>query len=97
MVTTAGKGTGLAPARRLAAAGHEVAGCHRSAPAEFPGDRRWGDGRDDWLEEVPMRRLGHDDEAAAATEFLTSAAASYVTGHLLSADGSLSAARVLEA
>jgi NAD(P)-dependent dehydrogenase (short-subunit alcohol dehydrogenase family) len=38
-------------------------------------------------ERIPMRRLGRPEEIAAAVSFLSSSAASYVTGHVLVADG----------
>lgn len=49
-----------------------------------------------WLEEVPMHRLGDEDEVAAAIEFLASADASYITGQVLFVDGGVSAGRILE-
>ncbi len=39
------------------------------------------------VERVPLGRLGHPDEIAAAVAWLASAAASYVTGHVLVVDG----------
>lgn len=38
---------------------------------------------------VPVGRLGSPDDVAAAIEFLTSDAASYITGHTLAVDGGL--------
>jgi NAD(P)-dependent dehydrogenase (short-subunit alcohol dehydrogenase family) len=38
-------------------------------------------------ERIPMRRLGRPDEIAAAVAFLSSSEASYITGHVLVADG----------
>jgi NAD(P)-dependent dehydrogenase (short-subunit alcohol dehydrogenase family) len=49
-----------------------------------------------WLETVPMRRLGKDDDIAGPIEFLLSDAASYITGQILYVDGGASAGRLLE-
>jgi NAD(P)-dependent dehydrogenase (short-subunit alcohol dehydrogenase family) len=38
-------------------------------------------------ERIPLRRLGRPDEIAAAVAFLSSNEASYITGHVLVADG----------
>jgi 3-oxoacyl-[acyl-carrier protein] reductase len=46
---------------------------------------------------VPMRRYGTTDEIAAAVSFLTSAGASYITGHVMPVDGGFVAAGMLEA
>jgi 3-oxoacyl-[acyl-carrier protein] reductase len=39
------------------------------------------------VERIPLRRLGRPDEIAAAVAFLSSSDASYITGHVLVADG----------
>jgi NAD(P)-dependent dehydrogenase (short-subunit alcohol dehydrogenase family) len=39
------------------------------------------------VERVPLGRLGHPEEIAAAVVWLVSPAASYVTGHVLVVDG----------
>ena len=43
--------------------------------------------------EVPMKRLGTDDDIGGVAVFLSSKAASYITGALLPVDGGLTAAR----
>ncbi len=45
------------------------------------------DTRRQWNERVPMRRYGTPEEMAAVAAFLCSDDASYVTGHVLAADG----------
>lgn len=42
---------------------------------------------DEVLRRIPMRRLAQAEEIAATIEFLASPAASYITGHVLYADG----------
>ncbi|MDR3522177.1 MAG: glucose 1-dehydrogenase [Acidocella sp.] len=43
--------------------------------------------RQRWIEQTPMRRYASPDEMAGAVVFLCSADASYITGHVLAADG----------
>lgn len=52
--------------------------------------------RQSYARAVPMRRYGTPDEIAAVVTFLASEAASYVTGHVIPADGGFVAAGVLE-
>jgi 3-oxoacyl-[acyl-carrier protein] reductase len=53
--------------------------------------------RESYNRAVPMRRYGTTDEIAAAVSFLTSADASYITGHVMPVDGGFMAAGMLEA
>jgi NAD(P)-dependent dehydrogenase (short-subunit alcohol dehydrogenase family) len=78
------------------AAAREVAGTGVRVNAVAPGtvetDLTRGLASHDQLHElarqrVPMGRLGRPEEIAAAVSFLASDAASYVTGHVLVADG----------
>lgn len=78
-------------------AAHELAGCGVRVNAVAPGTMDTDMTRslavsDDALERlaakrVPLGRLGRPDEIAAAVEWLSSADASYVTGHVLVVDG----------
>jgi len=47
--------------------------------------------RRDWLRQVPMRRYGMPEEIAGVAAFLCSEDASFVTGHVLAADGGFQA------
>jgi meso-butanediol dehydrogenase/(S,S)-butanediol dehydrogenase/diacetyl reductase len=41
---------------------------------------------------IPLRRLGHEDDVASATEFLLSPAAAFINGEILHIDGGIAAA-----
>jgi len=41
---------------------------------------------------IPLRRLGHEDDVANATEFLLSPAAAFINGEILHVDGGIAAA-----
>ncbi|MFC4551084.1 MULTISPECIES: SDR family NAD(P)-dependent oxidoreductase [Halorussus] len=47
--------------------------------------------RDEWLDQYPVGRFGHPEDVAAAVEFLSSDAASFVSGTELTIDGGLTA------
>lgn len=47
--------------------------------------------RDDWVRRIPMQRAAQPEEMAAVVAFLASDAASYVTGHIMVADGGTTA------
>jgi 3-oxoacyl-[acyl-carrier protein] reductase len=78
-----------AAAREVASTGVRV---NAVAPGTVETDLTLGLATSDELarlatERVPMGRLGRAEEIAAAVAFLSSDAASYVTGHVLVADG----------
>jgi len=43
----------------------------------------------DWAAQIPLGRLGHVDEVAAAVCFLASDEAAYITGHVLAVNGGM--------
>jgi gluconate 5-dehydrogenase len=64
------------------------------APGWFPSDMTQAllaDRCDRLLQDIPLRRLGNDQDLKGAAVFLASAASDYVTGHTLVVDGGQSA------
>jgi 3-oxoacyl-[acyl-carrier protein] reductase len=45
--------------------------------------------REEWVSDIPLRRLGTPDDVAAAVCFLASDEASYITGHVLAVNGGM--------
>ena len=52
-------------------------------------DKDWPQGVQNWLENVPLKRLGTGEDVANATLFLVSDAASFITGANLIVDGGM--------
>ena len=52
-------------------------------------DKDWPQGVQNWLENVPLKRLGTGEDVANATLFLVSEAASFITGANLIVDGGM--------
>ena len=52
-------------------------------------DKDWPQGVQNWLENVPLKRLGTGEDIANATLFLVSEAASFITGANLIVDGGM--------
>ncbi len=50
--------------------------------------------RQDWLRQMPMRRYGTPEEIAGVAAFLCSDDSSFITGHVLAADGGFLAAGI---
>ena len=48
-----------------------------------------GEIRDTYIGQVPLRRIGTPDEAAAAVRFLASDGAAYITGQVIHVNGGL--------
>ncbi len=52
--------------------------------------------RDEWLQQLPIRRYGAPEEIARAVIFLASSDASYINGHILNVDGGFMASGILK-
>lgn len=61
--------------------------CVSAGTIATEGLQQYGDLVSEWVETIPMKRLGTPEEVAAVIAFLVSDAASYITGSVVTVDG----------